>query len=288
MKISSYKYIKSTECRDGMMIIPDIDRAGYTTQELGLKVKEHISGIKTNGKTALLIAGGPAIHHSDNKVVNDTYSKGSVVVKSQLGYSAYSIARMFSVDIDFMSINTNTCASGMYSLYEASGLLDSGYTDVIVYAADIVDEAQKLLFTQLGIDLVCGDGVVVIHLTNYSEGVEITEVVWKWNKDSSPMSVTSEGYNRVLKELDLSDIDVVKAHGSGTARNTEAELSSISKYLPLSSVVEYKSIIGHTQGVSALIELCMLIDDKDVEWNTAIALASGLGGFYGGCKLRRA
>lgn len=192
---------------------------------------------------------------------------------------------MLDIDIDFMSINANTCASSMYSLYEAQRLIDEGYTDVIVFAIDVVDDTQELLFKQLGVDLVCGDGIAVMHLTSASTTVKIPQVVWKWNKDTSPMAVSKEGYLKVLNELNVGGVDVVKSHGSGTTRNTQVELAAIREVMVDVGVIEYKSQIGHTQGVSAVIELCKLLEDT--EWNKAVCLASGLGGFYGGCIVRR-
>lgn len=270
---------------NGNTKIDRISRGSYTTQAVGDKIKQYLKGITTTGKTALLYAAGPAIHHSDGRNVPDVTQNGVVVVKSQLGYNAYNVARMLDIDIDFMSINANTCASSMYSLYEAKQLLSKGYTDVIVFAIDIVDATQELLFKQLGIDLVCGDGIVSMHLTLETATVEIEDVIWKWNKDSSPMSVSKDGYLKVLNELDVSDVDVVKSHGSGTTRNTEVEITAISEAVGAVRVVEYKSEIGHTQGVSAVIELCKLLEDT--KWSKAVCLASGLGGFYGGCTVRR-
>ena len=80
-------------------------------------------------------------------------------------------------------------------------------------------------------------------------------------------------------------MDVVKSHGSGTTRNTEVELAAIREVMVDVGVIEYKSEIGHTQGVSALIELCILLGEPD--WKKSVCLASGLGGFYGGCTVRR-
>jgi hypothetical protein len=285
MYVKSYCYESGSEVIDRRVVVDRIERGCYTTQAIGDKVKTYLREVETSGKTALLYAAGPAIHHSDGRNIPDVTKDGMVVVKSQLGYNAYNVARLLNVDIDYMSINANTCASSMYSLYEAKQLLNNGYTDVVVFAIDIVDDTQELLFKQLGIDLVCGDGVVAMHLTSNKTSVEIPEVVWKWNKDTSPMSVSKEGYLKVLNELDTKEIDLVKSHGSGTARNTDVELSAISESIGDAKVVEYKSKIGHTQGVSALIEICMLLDESD--WKKSVCLASGLGGFYGGCTIRR-
>lgn len=281
MYIQSYKYYVGERVNDRVVI--DIDRDSYTNV-LARRLKPWIDTLVVGSKVALLYAAGPAIHHSDSRNVGNTARDGVVAVKSQIGYVVYDIARMCKFEIDFISSNTNTCASSMYSLYEASMLLSNCYTDVIIISSDLVDEAQELLFKQLGIDLLCGDGLVGMHLSHTKSNIEVSQVVWKWNKDSSPMSVSKEGYLKVLSELDTSDIDIVKMHGSGTERNTSEELSAIKRAIGYVRCKEYKSIIGHTQGASTAIEIGMLCDE---EWSKAIVLASGLGGFYGGCSLRR-
>ena len=95
------------------------------------------------------------------------------------------------------------------------------------------------------------------------------------------MSVSKYGYIKAIKELDYSNIDIVKTHGSGTDRNTKEELDALSDLRIDSKIVEYKSKIGHTQGASTIVEICMLLDNE--EFSKALVLASGLGGFYGSC-----
>ena len=284
MKIKSYKY-QIGQKKDGKVIIDSIDRKKFTSQVFDNDMISYIKSIKPSSeKVAVLIAGGPAIHHSDTRNVNNLAVEGSVVVRSQLGYNSYSIARLFQFNIDYISINTNTCASSMYCLYEAKRLFQEGYTDVIIVAVDLVDDTQELLFKQLGIDLVCGDCISVTHLA--TEGMaSIDDVVWKWNKDSSPMSVSKEGYDKVISSLDTSGVDFVKMHGSGTERNTEMEIEAIRARCVNVKCVGYKQEIGHTQGCSTIVEVCMMLDRE--KFTKSLVLASGLGGFYGGCIITK-
>ena len=48
-------------------------------------------------------------------------------------------------------------------------------------------------------------------------------------------------------------------------------------------VKKYKQDIGHAQGASTLIEMCLLLDEVDA--CNAVVLASGLGAVYGACTL---
>lgn len=283
MYIKNYKYIVADEVVGNRAVISKLQRERYTSQHIKDDLIDYIKSIQVTGKTALLIAGGPAIHHSDARNQPNKVPDGTTVVLTQMGYNAYNIARMFTVDIDFMSINTNTCASSMYSLYEAKQLFSQGYTDVIVVAIDVIDNVQEMLFKQLGIDLVCGDCISITHLTKDEGIAKIEDVVWKWNKDTSPMSVSSKGYEKVISELDTIGVDLIKTHGSGTDRNTIEEMKTIEQFD--CRKIGYKQEIGHTQGCSSIVEICMMLDRE--KFTKALVLASGLGGFYGGCVVSK-
>lgn len=257
---------------------------GYMLQDYGKYIKEFAAELDVGRKVALLYAGGPAIHHSDSRQIDGKSQSGSIVLKSQMGYSVYNIARMFDgISFDYVSINANTCASSMYCLYEANELLNKDFTDVIVVAMDKRDSVQELLFEQIGANVRCTDGFAIMHL-KFGVG-EITDVSWVFNLDKSCMAVSTEGYKKAISELECKDLDYVKLHGSGTEVNTMAELEALDG-LDFYEVIEYKSKIGHTQGASTLIEVCMLMEDTTIKGNVLV-LASGLGGFYGACTLKK-
>ena len=260
----------------------DVDRDKYMTQEYGKLMKEFAESV--TGKGALLYAGGPAIHHSDSRNF-DCNSSGVIVAKSQMGVNVMQVAKMFkNAEFDYVSINVNTCASSMHCLYEAQKLLEE-YEQVVIVAMDMVEPSELRLFEQLGVDVRCGDGLAVVVLGRDSGIAKIEKVVWKWNNDRSPMSVSKDGYLKVLSELDLECIDVVKPHGTGTDRNDEAESSAL-REMKLDGVEAryYKKKVGHTQGASTAVELGMLLDEM-ASGTKAVVLASGMGGFYGGCTV---
>ena len=258
-----------------------LDRTKYMTQEYSKHMKEFAESIESSN-AALLYAAGPAIHHSDSRNFTCNNS-GYVVAKSQVGLNIMSVAKMFkNVKFEFANINANTCASSMYCLYEAKQLLEA-YDKVIIVAMEMTEPSQILMFEQLGVEIVCGDGLGIVVLNKTSGVARIDEVSWKWNNDRSPMSVSKEGYIKVLNELNLEGIDVVKPHGTGTSRNDEAENEALVE-MGLGDVGTklYKKDIGHTQGASTIVELGMLLDDV-VVGTKSLVLASGMGGFYGGC-----
>lgn len=261
----------------------ELNRAKYMTQEYSKYMKEFAESIE--GKNAaLLYAAGPAIHHSDSRNFKCN-EFGHVVAKSQVGVNIMNVAKMFkNVEFEYASINGNTCASSMYCLYEAKKLLDI-YDKVVIVAMEMTEASQILLFEQLGVEVVCGDGLGILVLNKTHGVAKIDDVSWKWNNDRSPMSVSKEGYLKVLNELDLNDVNVIKPHGTGTSRNDEAENEALLE-VGLASVDTryYKRDIGHTQGASTAVELGMLLDEMQVN-DKALILASGMGGFYGGCTV---
>ena len=261
----------------------ELNRTKYMTQEYSKYMKKFAESVEgTNA--ALLYAAGPAIHHSDSRNFNCN-STGIVVAKSQVGVNIINVAKMFkNVEFEYASINANTCASSMYCLYEAKQLLKT-YDKVVIVAMEMTEASQILLFEQLGVEIVCGDGLAVIVLNNTNGVAKIDDVSWKWNNDRSPMSVSKEGYLKVLNELDLNDVSVVKPHGTGTSRNDEAENEALLEVgLAAVETRYYKRDIGHTQGASTAVELGILLDEMQVN-DKALILASGMGGFYGGCTV---
>lgn len=261
----------------------ELDRNKYMTQEYSKYVKEFAESIE-GSNSALLYAAGPAIHHSDSRNFGCSLT-GHVVVKSQIGMNVMNVAKMFkNVEFEYVSVNANTCASSMHCLYEAKQLLEK-YDKVIVVAMEMTEASQVLLFEQLGVEVVCGDGLAVVVLNKTDGLARVDDVSWKWNNDRSPMSVSKEGYLKVLKELDLREVSVVKPHGTGTSRNDEAETEALAEVgLDGVETKMYKRDVGHTQGASTAVELGMLLDEM-VSGTKAVLLASGMGGFYGGCTM---
>ena len=284
MFIEKYFYKTGSQSVGKALFIPELRRDKYMAAEFLRLYKEELLNVKLEGTTAFLYAGGPASHHSDIRNINDSSIDGKIVIKGQIGYTAYNMARLYE-NIDYVSVNANTCASSMYCLHEAKWLLET-YDNVIIYAEDMVDKTQLFLFEQLQIDLVCGDGIAMMHLTKERTSntvAEVTGTSWVWNKDSSPMSVSQEGYTKMLKGLNCRDVGIVKPHGTGTYRNDSEEDAVIAAVFPDATVIKYKPEIGHTQGASTIIELGMLLDRE--ESFTAVLMASGLGAHYGGCKV---
>lgn len=280
------------------MIISDTkDRRNEYMNEVFYDLyKDEISKFKTTGKTALLYIGGAGEHHSCSRDYLDI-QKGVMPVKSQLGYIASKTAKRIG-NISYLSINSNACASSMYALYEAEQLLENGFDDVIIYGEEWVEDVELKLFKQHNIDVVCSDGFFILQLGNYRNESDddslgnhfgcIFHPTFIWNDDKSPFEVSKEGYLKAMYNFQLSEVDFVKAHGSGTAQNTKAEYEAIEEYFGKEMpIYEYKSKFGHSQGCSTGVELCRLVETfytrEKLTPRRILINASGLGNFYGSC-----
>lgn len=290
MYLKSYKVVTgdslSTDGRS--RTIASLNRDNYMTAEYHKLTKEYIDSIKDCGRSAFLYAGGPVNHHSDGRNVKGLAKAGTIAIKSQAGMSLFNVAKSFAgVEFEYASINGNTCASSMHSIYEAYKLIhEEDYDTVIVYAADMVEDTQLLLFKQLDIDLVCGDGVAILEFSKNEGIAEVENVAWCWNNDPSPMTVTKDGYLKVLSKLKCEGIDYIKPHGTRTSRNDVAENEALAEVFDsVPTTLYYKDEIGHTQGASSAVELGMFADGELD--GRCLMLASGLGGFYGGCVVNK-
>ena len=287
MYIKNYMYKTGSKLIDNTVLIEDIDRDDYMSNSLYAFTNSFITNTVPSGnKCAFIYIAGPSIATPDARNTQRLLLPSHIAIKSNTAYTMYNLIKQFKhINFDYAEIDSNTCASSISALFKAKCLLEQGYTDIILYASDLVNPTEQLLFKQLGIELKLGDAVTMMHITSEVTNMKITDVVFNFNLESSPMSVSKEGYLKVLNQLNLNNVSIVKTHGSGTDINTQAELGAVNEILPNIKTISYKQDIGHTQGASGLVELCKLIEEPEL--NKAIGLASGLGGFYGGYKIEK-
>lgn len=288
MFVKNYFYKKADlRLDDKSMIISDtLEYRNSFMSEIFLKLYGYVlDDLKPKGKVALLYCGGAMEHHSHNRIFSNCSKKANIVIKSQSSYLASKIANKIG-NISYLSINANTCASSMYALFEAYNLLNFlGFDEVVIYGEEWVEGVELLLFSQFGIDIVCSDGYFVLHLSKdcKEKKAYIKNVSWIYENSKSPFEVTKNGYKEAMKKFINEDINLVKLHGTGTKQNNLAEYEAVKELFGKIDTLEYKSKIGHSQGVSSGVELCMLIDDFSNK--NILVNASGLGNFYGTCLL---
>ena len=273
----TYKYA-TVDCGDHIEI-EGVKRDSYISDEFA-------HSITLDRPTAILYSGGFNIHQSESRDLTGTkdrargsvdYNPSTLVIKESTVYAMHKwIGSMENNHfVKYANINSNTCASSMFSLYEAERLLDGTVDEVIIIAEERTSFNTIRIFKEHGIDVKPADGFVVVRLTNDATGIKITDTKWEYEYNRNPFGATQSGYSKVDSEC-----KVIKPHGTMTPNNDNAE----KVLLEGREVVNLKKNIGHSQGVSALLEVCMMIDS---EYNNILCVASGLGGFYGSCMVHK-
>lgn len=283
MYINEYHYkIATIDCGDHLEI-EGLDRSSFATNQL----IELIPQIVLTRPTAVLYCAGAVVNQSESRDPSTTnsryvgsvpYQESTLVIKELASYSIHQwIGSMQGTEyVKHASIVANTCASSIYGLYEAQRLLDAGVVeDVVIIAEERTSFNTIRVFKENRIPVQVSDGLAVVRLSNRPIGAQITSCKWAYEYNRNPFGVTASGY-----ELVNTASDIVKVHGSGTVNNSNAEEVFADRQL-----VEYKSKIGHSQGASAAVELCMMLDDVHI--GRILCVASGLGGWYGSCILHK-
>ena len=277
MKVNSYKYILPNS--EG--IVTGLDRYDYMTPQYIDMVSDYLDNITLTGKVAFLYAGGVVLPASEarNTIVDKGYSQpikeSSIVIRELAAYSMHKwIGRLEGKEkIIHASINGNTCASSMYSLYEAERLFEQGFDEVIIVAEEKTAYNTLRIFDEHNIDIDVGEGLAIIHLV---KGEGISDCKWGYEYNRNPFGVTSTGYASVTTKCNY-----VNPHGTGTDNNEDAEDRA---FIGIPQI-RYKEKIGHTQGVSGLIEVCMVLEESIK--GKVLCVSSGLGGFYGSCIVNK-
>jgi len=285
MQIVEYKYIKPTIQKDGYIAIEGLDRERYATEQF-IELAE--LDIQLDKPTAVLYVDGFTVNQSETRVdKKDRFNipieigPSPITVKSGSSYSMHQWIKEMNgnENVVYASVVADTCASSMHALYQAERLLYEGVCEEVVIIGEERTSRDTLrLFKELMIDVTCGDGFVYIRLDNSSKSkCGVYDTKWLYEYNNNPFIVSKEA---VLKLKPMYSVDFVKVHGTGTKANDEAE-SLISE---IGKIVQYKNTTGHTQGVSGLLEMCMAIDDTTI-YGKVLCIATGFGGFIGGCTL---
>ena len=281
MKVLSHKYILPNE--DG--IVKELERDGYMTSQYISMMQEYLDKLEVKGKVAFLYAGGVLLPASEarNAVDKEKYRENintsGTCIREVAAYSMHKWIGMINgkENIVYANINGNTCASSMYSLYEAERLLNDGFDEVVIIAEEKTSYNTLRIFDEHSINLKVGEGCAIVHLGKAANPVDedIVECKWAYEYNRNPFGVTASGYTKVLSECDY-----VKPHGTGTVNNETAE--KVYGDIPQ---VRYKEKYGHTQGVSGLLEVCLVLDEA-VE-GRVMCVSSGLGNYYGSCIVQK-
>lgn len=281
MKVLSYNYVLP----NSLGVVESLERDEYMTSQYIELMSEYLSTLKVSGKVAFLYAGGVLLPASEarNAIDKKQYREHINISGSCIReVAAYCMHKWIGAIngreyIEYANINGNTCASSMHSLYEAEKLLNEGFDEVVIVAEEKTSYNTLRIFDEMNIDIKVGEGCVIMHLGKAKVPAEenIVECKWSYEYGKNPFGVTGSGYRKVLTECDY-----VKPHGTGTSNNETAE--KIYADVPQ---IRYKEKYGHTQGVSGLLEVCLVMEEP-IE-GRVLCVSSGLGGFYASCIVQK-
>lgn len=260
----------------------------------------------------------------------------------------FQVAKIFDIHGYSLFLN-NACASGLYALEAAAQTIKSGKNPVVIVAgADCPKIYKYLWFEDLGMyakDGVCkpfskdangivfGEGGIGFILEDMDHALERGADIYAeymgggfsmegW-KVTLP-AVGSDYYQKAIRQaietshVSRNDIDLICAHGVGNTVIDRYETKAVKDVFGPDFdnvlVTAFKPLIGHTLGISALIETAILInclnnnvavpllyhnnidprhelnfvkEKIDVELNTVLKICSAFAGYNGALVLKK-
>lgn len=280
MYIIDYKFIKGTEPREGYVAIPELDRYKSSVQQF---IKLAALDITLDKPTAFIYVDGFSTSQAESGIILTCPGKYLPAIKTGSSHIMHEWVYTFKGKeyLKAANIVSSTCASSLQAVYDANKLLrDTLIEEVIIIGGERTTEDTIRLFKELRIPISCGDGFFYMKLSNDLRHIgkpTVTHVDWKFTYQRNPFFFPRDVIDTIMP---LYPVDYVKLHGTGTASNIAAEAGLATLGIPLS----YKPLIGHSQGVSCLLETCLVLDDESISGKVLVT-ANGLGGFYGAFTL---
>ena len=277
MQIIDYQYLIGSEINGGFIAIPELIRDKPATPQFIELSDLHV---ELNVPTGFIYIAGTQVDQSESGLGKCAGSYRPAI-KDATAYVAHQWASTFKNIhmLTSMEVVNGTCASAIQAIHRANQILNDSTnltSEVIIIGHERTTPDTLRLFKELGIKVLCGDGFVYMKL---GKGIEISKPCWYWAYNSNPFMFTAETLNNLIPAY---KVGYVKLHGTGTPSNNEAEQCLEDLATPL----YYKPIIGHTQGISALLETCLMLKDPNIR-GRILVVANGLGGYYGSFTLTK-
>ncbi len=251
--------------------------AGYSTDKFNA---DRVGVIVGN-----CVGGAASIDKYYTDEIKNGGGKASDILKMPAAAIANNVAKHFALNGVTANI-VNACAAGTMSLSYACDLIRSGKADAFVAGGS--DSFSSLAFSGFhalhalaadacspfnqsnGITLGEGAGILIIESYEHAvaRGAKIYCEVLGSGVSSDAHHITAprpdgEGQMSAIKRaiknsgLEFTDIDYINAHGTGTAKNDEAEFLSLHTLFDGNnhvSVSSTKSMTGHCLGAAGSIE----------------------------------
>lgn len=284
--------------KSGLFYIPQRLADKVLKSETGKYIKEN-----SHLKTCLIVAAGnsymggqsPRPENIDNCEVSYTYKFLPLTI---IQIFAARIAQSLNIT-DLVLTDSSACASSIKVLRDVQVMLEhEDYDRVVVLAVEngitkymldffgetkttliLKDEEQGIkpsAFDKINHGFYLGHGAVLAVFEKESKEPEAELItacsVSEVSTNSAGQTKDGQGYRRsierCLKQGNLTpkDITIIKSHGTGTTTNNLAEKTAILSVFDSNKILVtgYKQKIGHTLGVSGLLETCLLLDDLKV------------------------
>lgn len=284
MFIIDYKYIHGTEDRGKYIAIPELDRNKSSVRQF---INLADLSIVLDKPTAFIYVDGFSVSQAESGIgIN---SQGSYTLAVKLGSSHIMHDWIHTFEgkehLKHANIISSTCAGGIQALYEANKLLkDGSVQEVVIIGGERTTDDTMRLFSELQIPVTCGDGFFYMkvgagfyNVNDVNCRYNVHDIKWKYQYNRNPFMFTREVLDTLAPDY---PVDFVKLHGTGTPANTVGEAGLAELGIP----IVYKDKLGHTQGVSSLLETCLVLDDTDISGKVLVT-ANGFGGFYGAFTL---
>lgn len=276
MQILDYKHIVPTEKREGYFAIPELDRTASAVNQF---IELADLNIELKVPTGVIYVDGFSVTQSEMGLGATKPTGYKVAICSGTSYALHKwIASFKNPEMVTAGTSTSgTCASGIEALNIANEWIATGVCEeVIVIGGERITQDTIRAFRELKIPVICGDGFVYMK---FGKGTDITNTNWYYAYNKNPFVFEKEVLNNLIPHY---EVDYVKLHSTGTDANNNAE----SDLMKLGKVLAYKDKIGHSQGISSILEMCIVLSDESIK-GKILFIASGVGGFYGSCILHR-
>ena len=289
----TYRRVKS-----GMFYVPHIVADKVLDSDLAKQIREN-----PVGKTAFILAAGNTNFAGLNaRPVNTQLSYIYKFLPFTLTQVyAGKIAQSFGVT-DYVVTDSSACASSLKVMMDVQTLIRVyGFKRVIVLAVedqvanstlDFFGESKAILtdegyepsaFDSKNYGFYVGQGAALAVFESEDVATKpIAELMGAYTTSEALDNVIGqrsdgEGFKKVIKatadisSIKLEDIKIVKTHGTGTKSNNQSEGTALKETLPEFVATSYKQKIGHTMGVSGLLESLLMFEDMLSGYVPAIA-----------------
>lgn len=287
----TYKRVKT-----GMVYVPQLVADKVLDQQLAEWMREN-----PFGKTAFILAAGntnfAGINPRNTKETQLSYVYKFLPLTLTQVYAGR-IAQAFGAN-DLIMTDTSACASSVKVMMDVENLISNYEFDRVVVLAvedqvanstlDFFGESKAILseeeaktikpsaFDSKNYGFYVGQGaalsVFMSETALWNSGVEpIAQLKGAYSAgeridNAIGQRPDGEGFDRAIQgalhhaKVKPEEVKIIKTHGTGTHSNNISERAATTKNFSDFVATSYKPRIGHTMGVSGLLETLMLFDD---------------------------